>query len=222
MTDNMLMIALFVGVLVCLIALLIPDSQSSKVETKTKKQTEKGDVLISWLSPNRMSIASKITIVTLFSMLLLPRFSSFASQPHLFKMDLYSLRAYFNTLSIEFKPFNTWTDVDLLFIIGYVGILVLLVNIPVRYVVMTGGISYRILGFEISFYAWEEMVCFDMKSHSNALLMIWFDPAMSQPDWRISIPKEQVSDTSTILQDFIFNYSLAKHERVKPKVFGLK
>lgn len=218
MSMSIEMILLIVGILICSILLIVPSSAEKKVDSEVDDR-KRGEVLTSWFSRNKMPLTLKLTIVTILILVISPRFTTIVSSPHLYNKTVESFMLFINSISVKIKPFNTWTNDELLFIIGYMTMLIIVVNIPIHYVVLTNGISHRVLGIEIRFHPWEKIICFDVNGNSQTMLMFWFDPAKSKPDWRVSIPRSSVPSTSDILQDFIFRYNVEKHKVKESKVF---
>ena len=209
---------IFFGTLLVIILLLF--SSFSQIRPDSSK--DKGEVLFSWLSSNGMWFTTKFSIVGISLLLISPHFLSIQSNPLFLKWDITSLVSYLQTLNLEIKPFNTWTKGDLLFIILYVSILVCVVNIPIRYTITTSGISYRVLGIKVSFHSWGEVVCFDVSERPNSLLLIWFQPPVFQPDWKIHIPPKYGPKMINTLKDFAIHYNVTQHKTRKKKIFDLK
>ena len=117
-------------------------------------------------------------------------------------------------------PFNTGTQVDFLFIIVYISVLLVLVNMPIRYTITSKGIYYGIFGFNrLSFKSWSDVVCFDLNEMGT--LQFWFRPPLFKPDWTIPVPRQLENKLIVSLRQYTIHYNVSLNRSRKRKIFDL-
>lgn len=225
-------ILIVIGVILLIAVSLYPDKSKEEEELSNKKQykpfddkkykkedTFNGKANYTWLSPNGSWITTKIFIIGIALIVVSPMYVTFNWHPEYLQFNLESIRILLNTFEASIIPFNTWTRGDILFIIVYVSMLIILVNLPTRYNLNKKGISYGLFGlFSVSSHKWAHVSCFDIDD--NNVLHIWFSPPLFKPDWSIKIPRHIKGDIAEILLTYSYRYSIDAHKVKNSKVFN--
>lgn len=204
-------------ILISAIGLLPSDKESEKKDGVNKKEEK---VIFTWLSPNGMWFTTKIFIVGFALMFITPKYVNFKGQFEYLQFDVEKLKFFLNSLEAEVIPLNTWTKGDFLFIIVYISVLLILVNVPIRYTITTGGIYYGIFGFnKMAFRTWSDVVCFDLNEQGS--LQFWFRPPLFKPDWNIPVPHSLENKLVNVLRQYTIHYNVSLNKTRKRKIFDL-
>jgi hypothetical protein len=208
---------MFVGVILIVTVSLLPEKKEKEIDSqKINNSFDKNKY--TWLSPNGSWITTKIFIIGIALMIISPMYVSFKWKEEYLHWDLESIKLLFMTLKTNVVPLNTWTKGDFLFIIVYMSVLLILVNLPTRYILDGKGISYGFFGiFNVSNHCWTSVVCFDIDSRN--VLHIWFKPPLFKPDWSIQLPSNIRDEVGAILLRYSYRYSMETNEKRNEKIF---
>lgn len=197
------------------ITLFISLIQFSKL-MKPPKVQEKGKILCSWMTPNGMWLTTKMFIVGISLMFLLPKYTIIHT-PNQVTNKSQNIIDLINSIEIEMMLPHQASTGDLIFVIIYLIIILVIINIPFKYNLSTNGVFYEVpvIGI-ISFYVWDEIICYDIeRKHGNIFLKIWFRPPCFAPDWTIRLDEKVLKEVEEIFKKRSVHYNEAKNNLKK-------
>jgi len=192
MPLSVLAVALVVVLLVTVTPLL-PSGDRRRV-------LDKGEKVSSWYSEGGLKVGLK-RLLFLFSLLLLfPKLVDVETL--LMRRGFFTSSGVFSGGQFPFRDLYSIGDRDLFVAVMYIVLLFVLTATRLQYHITGKGIYYGIFPFSvISFYAWEEVVCYDLKGDGGRYtLSIWFRPPCFSPNWRIEVPKEKATQMSNYIR----------------------
>ena len=198
--------------LILLLFLVITFMQMVKL-IKPKKVIEKGEIISDWVTSNGLWFTTKLFIIGLSVIFLSPKLLTVTINNG-GTNDEQSIIEFINSIEINFILPSQLDSGSLLFIIIYLVTVIGIINIPFKYALSTNGIFYEIpLVGIISFYAWEEIVCYDIENKRNGIVLkLWFRPPCFAPDWNISVEKKVLSQVENIMKQKSIHYNEARHK----------
>lgn len=190
---------------------------------KPPKVEEKGEILYSWTTSNGMWFTTKLFIVGLSLIFLLPKYTivNMSSQAVNKTQNIIDL---INSIEVTIiLPHQAFLG-DMIFVIIYLVIIIGLINIPFKYHLSSNGVFYEVpfIGI-ISFYVWEEIICYDIeRKHGSIYLKIWFRPPCFAPDWFIKVDEKSVKNVEQIFKRRSVHYNEAKNNLRKSSDSDIK